>query len=578
MITNRALPVLANLCVLTDKFNRQYDKEFGQKGKKIGATCNVRLPPRYLGTFGPGLNVEPSTENYVPVNVLYQFHVDMQFNTVNMLLDIDDFEWRFLHPACVAVANRVDSDGAYFALQNTGNRVGTPGSTPTAFKNFTDARAILVSEGMPKGMMPTAVLHPLAHSSMADSLKGLFNPQAHISDLFETGLVAAKTAGADWFEDPNIANYTTGTFTGTPVLAGTTSGVGGSALITAGWAQTGVLNISGLTNSVGQCQVGDTIQIAGCFPVNPQNRGRYGNALKSFVILPPGGYTQMVGSASPGGPQFAPASLAAGTFNATTGVVVQTCAPGYCTLNPGAGLTATVVSSNLNTGTITTSAVTFAGGSSAPGSTGFLPNDLGQTTLSIIQPAGFTNSTLGASAGIATVIGNPISRPVYGGIITGAGTYTGLQLSLDTTPPVPVTITVSLADPSLGKLSLDPNTMGTGSTLTFPSITKLIYQSSSPAGAIPPIYVQGIAPGYTQLIMSGKGYLPSASTVLVGKVGLTLAAPSNVVNYLVSPISSTSTASAPFGLSVLDPYSQSLIGDCGQYVANISNTLGALCA
>ena len=46
MITNRALPVLANQCVLTDKFNRQYDKEFGQKGRKIGATCNVRVPHR----------------------------------------------------------------------------------------------------------------------------------------------------------------------------------------------------------------------------------------------------------------------------------------------------------------------------------------------------------------------------------------------------------------------------------------------------------------------------------------------------------------------------------------------------
>ena len=32
MITNRALPVLANQCVLTDKFNRQYDSEFGVKG------------------------------------------------------------------------------------------------------------------------------------------------------------------------------------------------------------------------------------------------------------------------------------------------------------------------------------------------------------------------------------------------------------------------------------------------------------------------------------------------------------------------------------------------------------------
>jgi len=320
MITNRALPVLANLCVVTDKFNRQYDKEFGQKGKKIGATCNVRLPPRYLGTFGPALNVEPSTENYVPVNVLYQFHVDMQFNTINMLLDIDDFEWRFLHPACVAVANRVDSDGSYFAMQQTAARFGTPGTTPTQFKNFSDARATLVSEGMPKGMLPTAVLHPLAQSSMADSLKGLFNPQAHISELFETGMIAAKTAGADWFEDPNIANYTTGGFTGTPVLAGTSSSVGGSALITAGWAQTGVLNIQGLTNSAAQVQVGDTIQIAGLFPVNPQNRSRYGTALKTFVVLPPGGYAQLIGSAAPGGPGFAPATLAAGTFNAASGL------------------------------------------------------------------------------------------------------------------------------------------------------------------------------------------------------------------------------------------------------------------
>jgi P22 coat protein - gene protein 5 len=320
MITERALPVLANLCVLTDKFNRQYDKEFGQKGRKIGATCNVRLPPRYLGTFGPALNVEPSTENYVPVSILYQFHVDIQFNTINMLLDIDDFEERFIHPACVAVGNRVDNDGAFFAFQNTANRLGTPGTIPVSFKNFSDSRAILVSEGMPRGMMPTAVLHPLASSSMADSLKGLFNPQADISKFFETGMVASKTAGADWFEDPNIASYTTGTLTGTPVLAGVTSAVGGSAILTSGWAQTGVLNLSGLTNTAAQCFVGDTITIAGVFPVNPQSRGKYGTALKQFVILPPGGYAQMVGTAAPGGPQFAPATLAAGTFNATTGL------------------------------------------------------------------------------------------------------------------------------------------------------------------------------------------------------------------------------------------------------------------
>lgn len=320
MITNRALPVLANQCVVTDKFNRQYDKEFGQKGKKIGATCNVRLPPRYLGTFGPALNVEPSTETYVPVNILYQFHVDIQFNTINMLLDIDSFQERFITPTCVAVANRIDSDGSFFAFQNTANRVGTPGTSPTAYKNFSDARAILASEGMPKGLMPTAVLHPLAMSSMTDSLKGLFNPQATMGADYETGIIARKTAGADWYEDPNIAAYGTGSFLGTPVLVGVTAATGGSAILTSGWAQSGVLNLSGLTNSSAACFVGDTIQIAGLFPVNPQNRGRYGNTQKQFVVLPPGGYAQINGAAAPGGPQFAAATLVAGTFNAATGL------------------------------------------------------------------------------------------------------------------------------------------------------------------------------------------------------------------------------------------------------------------
>lgn len=328
MITNRALPVLANLCVLADKVNRQFDKEFGQKGKKIGGTANVRLPPRYLGTFGPALNVEPSTETYVPVSILYQFHVDIQFNTINMVLDIDEFEQRFLHPACIAVANRVDSDTGYFGYQNTANRLGTLGTPPISYKAFSDMRAILVSEGMPKGLIPTAVMHPLAHSAMADSLKGNFNPQASIDEFFEEGLIARKTAGADWFEDPNIPNYTTGTLPGgSCTLQGVTAGNAGagSFMLTSGWAQTGTMELVGMTGSANaSVVVGDTLQIAGVFPANPQNRGRYGNTLKQFVVLPPFGYAQMTGVAAPGGPQFASGTTLTGqgrgTFNATTGV------------------------------------------------------------------------------------------------------------------------------------------------------------------------------------------------------------------------------------------------------------------
>lgn len=335
MITNTALPVLSNSCVLTDKFNRQYNDEFAQKDAKIGATCNVRRPPRYFGTFGPALNVEPSTETYVPVSLNYQFHVDIQFNTVNMLLDISEFRERFIMPACAAVGNRIDSDGAYFAFQNTALQGGTFGVSPTAFKTFSDARATMAFEGAPRNMTPNAVLDPLSMSSMADGLKGLFNPQAKISENYELGEVARKTAGFDWFEDENIVTSTTGAQGGSPVLAGATAALGGSAILATGWAQTGTFFTTGWTATTAVVKVGDILQILGVYPVNPQNRSQYGKSLKQFVVLPPAGYAPMSGAAVPGGPQFAAATLANGTFNATTGVYTSGSGGGALTLTVG---------------------------------------------------------------------------------------------------------------------------------------------------------------------------------------------------------------------------------------------------
>lgn len=324
-ITTDGMPVLANQMVTADKVNRQFDEEFGRKGEKIGATCNVRLPPRYLGTFGAALNVEASTETYVPVPINYQYHVDVQFNTINLELDIDVFRSRFTVPMMATAANRVDSDLSYFMAQNTANNVGTFGTPPTSYLNIATARAILANEGMPKGMTPTVIMNPLAMASMADSLKGVFNPQASISSNYEMGMLAKQTAGFDWFEDPNIPSYTTGTLPGTPVLVGTSTGnaSGGTAILTTGWAQTGYLELSGVTASTACVAVGDKITVAGVYPANPQSRGRYGNTLKSFTVLPPNGYAQVTGVATPGGPQFASGSIggnAQGTFSTTTGL------------------------------------------------------------------------------------------------------------------------------------------------------------------------------------------------------------------------------------------------------------------
>jgi hypothetical protein len=315
-IVNTGLMVLENELVFADKVNRQYSDEFAIKEAKIGATVNIRRPPRYIGTFGPALNVEDTNETYVPVSLTNQFHVDVQFTTADLLLSMDLFKTRVLHPMVAAVANRVDADTANYAYQNTAQMLGTPGVAPTSFKLFSDARAILALEGVPKNSNLCAILDPLSMSSMSDSLKGLFNPQASISENYKTGLVARKTAGLDWYEDQNIPSMTTGAQGGTPTL---NSGPSGTALLTSGWAQTGFLQTTGWTASTAVVAVGDVIQIAGVYPVNPQSRVQYGRSLKQFVVLPPGGYANQVGTAVPG-LLYAPATLTSGTFSTTTGL------------------------------------------------------------------------------------------------------------------------------------------------------------------------------------------------------------------------------------------------------------------
>lgn len=324
-LTNESLDVLENNLVFGDKVNRSYSDEFAQKDFKIGATVNVRRPPRYIGTFGPALNIEDTNQTYVPVSINYQFHVDAQFTAADMALQMGDFRPNVLTPAIAAVFNRVDSDGLYFAYQNTALAGGTLGNAVTSYKTFSDARAILALEGAPKGKRPTAVIDPLTNSSMGDSLKGVFNPQEAIGDAYKMGIIAKNTAGSDWYEDQNVPLFTSGAGGGSPVLAGITTAVAGSGLQTTGWAQTGVFNTSGWTASANpRVIVGDVLQVAGLFPVNPQNRGQYGKAAKQFVVIPPAGYAPMSGPAAPGGPQFAPATLANGTFNAATGAYSST--------------------------------------------------------------------------------------------------------------------------------------------------------------------------------------------------------------------------------------------------------------
>ena len=278
-ITNEALMVLENELTFTGQVERKYDDQFAVVGAKIGNTVNVRKPGRFIGTTGPALNVEDFNETSVPVTLSTQFHVDTQFTTQDLALSLDSFSDRVLKPAIAAIANKVDADGLTMAKNATANTVGTAGTTPSALLTFLTAQAFLDSEGAPRDGKRSCIIEPFTSASIVDSLKGLFVPSNVIADQYKKGMMGRDSGGMNWYMDQNVVNQTYGSFAGTAVVATTTA----TGFLTSGWASTSTISLTS-TGAV-SLNVGDTIQIAGVYAVNPQNRAAYGtNKLRSFVV------------------------------------------------------------------------------------------------------------------------------------------------------------------------------------------------------------------------------------------------------------------------------------------------------
>ena len=281
MITNEALMVLENELTFSSEVDRNYDDQFAVSGAKIGNTLNVRRPGRFIGTSGPALNVEDFNETSVPVTLSTQFHVDTQFTTQDLALSLDQFSDRVLKPAVAAVANKIDFDGLTMAKNSTANIVGTAGTPPTSLLTYLTAGAYLDSEGAPRDGRRSCIVEPFTGATIVDSLKGLFVPSDIIGKQYQKGMMGRDSAGMNWKMDQNVVNQTFGSYSTATLSCATTTATG---FLATGWASTSTIALTAATATAGLKQ-GDTIQIAGVFAVNPQNRSAYGSGkLRNFVV------------------------------------------------------------------------------------------------------------------------------------------------------------------------------------------------------------------------------------------------------------------------------------------------------
>jgi coat protein Gp5 len=269
MITREGLRVLVNNLVFARNINRDYDDQFAKSGAKIGATINIRKPPRYIGRTGDALQVEAATETSIPLTLTTLFGVDLEFSDQDLLLSIDDFKKRFIAPSMSKIANKIDYDGLRLYKQ-VPNAVGTPGTTPTALLTYMLAGVAMDNESCPQDGQRNMVITSLMQATIVDALKGLFQAAQQIASQYRKGRMG-EAVNFVWFMDQNVATHKVGPLGGTPLVNGANQQ--GSSLITDGWTAA----------AASRLKAGDIISVANVNGVNPQSYDSWGT-VRQFVV------------------------------------------------------------------------------------------------------------------------------------------------------------------------------------------------------------------------------------------------------------------------------------------------------
>jgi hypothetical protein len=267
-ITRMAIPLFVNSNAFIKNLDRQYDKEFGKNGEKIGSTLRIRLPNDYTTNSGPAISVQDTTEVQTVLTMADQENIAVSFTTADLLLSMDDFSERILLPMMNNLAGKVAvnimNNNALAICNMNANLDANGGLLTPNDGTYLDAKASMAINSTPPSMQKI-INDPRTEARVVTSLAGLLNPASAISDQYYEGIMY-KALGATWYSDQTILKNTTG--------SATTATVNGAN-------QTGpILTILALT---GTALAGDIWSIAGVNASNMVTKQDTGE-VRQFVI------------------------------------------------------------------------------------------------------------------------------------------------------------------------------------------------------------------------------------------------------------------------------------------------------
>ncbi len=310
IIAKEARMQLENNLVMGSNVHRDFKKEF----VKVGGTVNIRKPVKFtVGTTADITStINDVKESYIPFAIDKRRNVSWEFATQDLTLTIEDYSERYIKPACIALANYVDSDLCAL-YKDVFNAAGTAGTTPATFAALGAAAKKLDKFSVPRDNRKL-VLDPDANWSLADAMKGLFLQQ-EVRGFIQSAKLG-NLGTMDIFMDQNIYPHTKGVATGTPLI-----NTSGTTYVTTNVTDlTSTLYTDGWTNSTSDILLeGDIITIAGVYSVNPVNKRTTGE-LQQFVV------TADADSGASTGPAtltVSPAIVASGAYQTVTAVPID---------------------------------------------------------------------------------------------------------------------------------------------------------------------------------------------------------------------------------------------------------------
>jgi hypothetical protein len=264
ILTKESLRMLENQLGMAKMVYRDWENKLTKDGETLG----IRKPNVFRATKARSRTNSPLAESNITLTIATQAHVSFEWSTKEMTDTIDRISERYIKPALSALANTVDVD-LYALYKDIHNQVGTPGTAPSGFDVYADARTRLNEEAIPTDMRYT-VVNPQAEGATLKGLKGQFN-EKNVNDVIAKGFIGAL-AGMDFYMAQSIQNHITGAYTSgsTPLVDGASQTDG--TLLTKGW-----------NSGNADLNEGDVFTVADVYAVNPKTGASTG-ILRQFVV------------------------------------------------------------------------------------------------------------------------------------------------------------------------------------------------------------------------------------------------------------------------------------------------------